>query len=327
MIKFYLFTILTALLFYACSYKNSELYDNNTKSRFQIRYDSLHQEIKLYSDQLIKSPKNIDFLVKRAIAYRRSEFFFKALQDINKAIELRPDSAALYNERGLINFFSENYDDAICDYKKAIKIDSNFVNAYINLGVTYGSKRNFNSGLYFLNKAIELDSNNYEALEHRGCCYYNLFNIDNHIQKAINDYKKVIEIKPDYAIAYFHLGSAYLFNYHYHEALSYYDKAIELGLVHEDLKYYHDIVSNEINKDRIYHEKIDQYTNTINSDTNNIDAYYERGMLYFKNSDFQKAYDDLMKYIELNNNGDKLKEAEKMSRYIKCLIEEENNTK
>jgi tetratricopeptide (TPR) repeat protein len=144
---------------------------------------------------------------------------------------------------------------------------------------------------------------------------------------AINDYNKAIDIKPDYAIAYFHRGSAYLYNFHYEEALSDYNKAIELGLVHEDLKYYHNIVFNEINKERIFHEKIDQYTNTIISDKNNIDAYYERGMLYYKNSYFQKAYDDFMKYLELNTNGDKFQEVEKLSRYIKNLIDEETKIK
>jgi antitoxin component YwqK of YwqJK toxin-antitoxin module len=47
-------------------------------------------------------------------------------------------------------------------------------------------------------------------------------------QGAIKSYEKAIEINPNYSDAYFHRGTAYLYNFKFDEAIVDYDKAIEL---------------------------------------------------------------------------------------------------
>ena len=56
-----------------------------------------------------------------------------------------------------------------------------------------------------LTKAIKYDKNNFEAYYYRGCARVNAMKYD----EAIADFEKAIEIKPDYADAYFNLGRTY----------------------------------------------------------------------------------------------------------------------
>ena len=56
-----------------------------------------------------------------------------------------------------------------------------------------------------LTQAIKYDKNNFEAYYYRGCARVNAMSYD----EAIADFEKAIELKPDYADAYFNLGRVY----------------------------------------------------------------------------------------------------------------------
>ena len=60
--------------------------------------------------------------------------------------------------------------------------------------------------VFYLKKAIALDDNNYKA-------HYNLGNFylaDNKVNMALNEYRKVLRLKKDYAYAYYNKGCCYL---------------------------------------------------------------------------------------------------------------------
>ena len=74
--------------------------------------------------------------------------------------------------------------------------------------------------VFFLKKAIQADDKNYKA-------HYNLGNIyfsDNKINMALNEYRKVLRIKKDYAYAYYNKGCCYL------KKKSWYNARYEFGL-------------------------------------------------------------------------------------------------
>lgn len=56
-----------------------------------------------------------------------------------------------------------------------------------------------------LTQAIKYDKNNFEAYYYRGCAKVNAMKYS----EAIEDFEKAIELKPDYADAYFNLGRTY----------------------------------------------------------------------------------------------------------------------
>ena len=56
-----------------------------------------------------------------------------------------------------------------------------------------------------LTKAIKYDKNNYEAYYYRGCAKVNA----QKYEEAIKDFEKAVELKHDYADAYFNMGRSY----------------------------------------------------------------------------------------------------------------------
>ena len=57
-----------------------------------------------------------------------------AIADYTKAIELNPNYANAYYNRGISKHNLKDYNGAISDYNKAIEIDPNYANAYYNRG-------------------------------------------------------------------------------------------------------------------------------------------------------------------------------------------------
>ena len=61
----------------------------------------------------------------------------RAIADHTKAIELDPDDATAYNNRGVAYSTKKEYDRAIEDFNKAIELNPNDVDAYHNRGETW----------------------------------------------------------------------------------------------------------------------------------------------------------------------------------------------
>ena len=76
-----------------------------------------------------------------------------------------------------------------------------------------------------LTKAIKYDKHNFEAYYYRGCAKVNAMRYN----EAIADFEKAIELKPDYADAYFNLGRTYVLLNNEIKACEYYKLAKKYG--------------------------------------------------------------------------------------------------
>ena len=76
-----------------------------------------------------------------------------------------------------------------------------------------------------LTKAIQYDKHNFEAYYYRGCAKVN----EKRYKDAISDFEKAVEIKPDYADAYFNLGRTYYLMNVEDKACEYYKLADKYG--------------------------------------------------------------------------------------------------
>jgi tetratricopeptide (TPR) repeat protein len=79
-----------------------------------------------------------------------------AIQNYNKAIQLKPNYANAYNNRGGAKVSLGDYRGAIQDFNKAIELDPNYANAYYNRGVSKIGLGQKDSGCLDLSKAGEL---------------------------------------------------------------------------------------------------------------------------------------------------------------------------
>ncbi len=129
----------------------------------------------------------------------------QAIADYSKAIELDPNAANVYNNRGVAYYALDEYDLAVADYSKAIELDPNAANVYNNRGVAYYALDEYDLAVADYSKAIELDPNYAYGYYNRGVAYYALAEYD----LAVADYSQAIELDPNYAYSYYNRGAAY----------------------------------------------------------------------------------------------------------------------
>lgn len=93
--------------------------------------------------------KGIDYI-------NNQENYDAAIIEINKAIELSPNWADAYYNRGLAYSDKHNYDQAISDYNKAIELNPNYAEAYNNRAIDYYLKGNYDMAWQDVHKAESL---------------------------------------------------------------------------------------------------------------------------------------------------------------------------
>ena len=70
----------------------------------------------------------------RGVVYDNLGEYQRGIKDFNKAIELKPQLAGVYNNRGRAYDKLGNYQQAINDFNKAIHLDPKDAMAYISRG-------------------------------------------------------------------------------------------------------------------------------------------------------------------------------------------------
>ncbi len=148
----------------------------------------------------------------------------QALSALNKAIDLRPDYVAAYNNRGAAKNLIGKHQEAIADYDKVIQLKPDYTEAYSNRGVTKSLLGKYQDAIADYDKALQLKPDYAEAYDGRGSAKH-LFGRS---QDAIADYNEAIRLKPDYAESYLHRGNTNRTLDKYEDAFADYNKVIDL---------------------------------------------------------------------------------------------------
>jgi tetratricopeptide (TPR) repeat protein len=120
-----------------------------------------------------QSPGGPDFYLKRGEAASSAHEYDRAIADYTTAIELKPDYAEAYNDRGFAYYLKGDGEHAIADFTRAIELRPNYPKAYNSRGVAYMS-------------------HGYGAA------------------KSVPDFDRAIELKPDFRYAYINRANARL---------------------------------------------------------------------------------------------------------------------
>ncbi len=81
-----------------------------------------------------------------------------AISSYNKALEIYPDYADAFGQRGLAWYRKGNNERAETDYKRAIELQVGQWKVYNNLGVVYGEKNNLPEAMKYFRLALKVDS-------------------------------------------------------------------------------------------------------------------------------------------------------------------------
>jgi tetratricopeptide (TPR) repeat protein len=140
---------------------------------------------------LLISP-TIFFLLIDNKSFMRDEYG-KTMADYDKLVELDPDNAVAYCERGDFYYEMDEYDKAVTDYNKAIELAPNDANAYYNRGCAYGEMGEYDKAIADYDTAIELDPNDANTYYNRGLAYHE----KGEVPKAVSDLEKCMRLSTD----------------------------------------------------------------------------------------------------------------------------------
>jgi tetratricopeptide (TPR) repeat protein len=164
---------------------------------------------------LKKNPGNTDLMSKLGIMSAEALQPDKAIELLNICIKKNPLDPENFNFLGVAYFKKGNTAKAMENYRKALELDNNYASVFNNIGSVYlalyleSSKKDervYNLAMENFNRALEIDPRLFAAYNGRGAAY----KFKNQVEKAIADWKKTIEINPDYIDAYFNIGISYL---------------------------------------------------------------------------------------------------------------------
>ncbi len=98
---------------------------------------------------------------------------------VKMTIEIDPNYAKAYMNRGNINFQQNHFNQAISDYNKAIELKPDFEEAYYNLAFSFYKAGNLNQAVSNYTKAIEINPKDTACYNDRAIIYYQLKEYDN----------------------------------------------------------------------------------------------------------------------------------------------------
>ncbi|MCK9618340.1 MAG: tetratricopeptide repeat protein [Lentimicrobiaceae bacterium] len=213
-----------------------------------------------------KFPQEIMPVLRIARLYLVIKEYSKAFIYLNKAHTMDKNNAEAFFLQGLAFLETGDTSKAIINYQTTVEKDQNHFEAYMQLGDLFALKKSKLAPAYYDN-ALRINPQSIEALYAKG-----FFCQENSMEnKAIDAYKRIIAIDPNYKYAYFNIGYinlVYLINFS--EAITYFDKAIQ-----KDPKYYeawfnkgyaNELIGNYPNARKAYEEalKIEiNYSNAI----------------------------------------------------------------
>lgn len=211
-------------------------------NELQKEYDKLKQQM----EELKKNYNNLSDTqkveIKNSVALNNKYFkaaqelekgnefyqqknFSNALQSYNLALELNPNLAEVYNNRGLIYYELGKYDQALQDYNSALNLRYNFAQALNNRGNVYAQLGQYQNALQDLQSAVNLSNNTAEIHNNLGSVYFSLKRYD----EAVAEYTRAIQLNSNYADAYYNRSAAYYAQGKYSDASADIKRALNLN--------------------------------------------------------------------------------------------------
>lgn len=179
----------------------------------------------IYERVLKMQPDHFDALhFLGVIAYQNGNTR-NALDLIGKAIEINPNSAAAYSNRGMVLQELKQFEAAVASYDKAIAIAPDFAGAYNNRGNALQEIKRFHEALASYERALQIMPAYDQAYNNRGNALKELKRLD----EALASYARALKIKPDYAEAYNNRGTTLHELMRFDEALASYECALKIN--------------------------------------------------------------------------------------------------
>ena len=141
---------------------------------------------------------------QRALIFQQQKQFRKALPSMLKALELRPGQYLEYYYFNLAGIYREllRHDDAVSNYKKTLEIKPKFFQAHIGLGEIYLSRNLMKEAIHEFSTAARIQPKLVESYSLMGVAHARA---GSH-QEAVDAFRQALELDPKLHMIYYNLS-------------------------------------------------------------------------------------------------------------------------
>ncbi len=195
-----------------------------------LHYQNYNEAIKAFTRAIKKDPTDYMAWYSRALSYQRAGMLQKAVDDFLRTRKLNPEFMDKETDLADVYVTLKKYDTAEKIFKKALSYDSNNAHAWSQLGIIQAKHRKYRAAVESFTNALKFQENSGQDSKYYGLWYsralaYQRIGI---LDKAINDYKKALTLKPKCMECMQGLASTYAKAKNYQNAKKIYTNAIEL---------------------------------------------------------------------------------------------------
>ena len=165
-------------------------------SRLLLERGENQKALKLLERAREEGVEDIRLSAYLADAYRQSEKYDRAIDQINRVIEEFPKNEEYVFIRGRIYFDRGNYDTARQDFNKAYELNPRYHQAYFFVGRTAFSQGDYDTATRIFRHVLDYRPNNGEFHYWMGRAYEQ----ENRTGQALEEYRKASAVDEAYAV-------------------------------------------------------------------------------------------------------------------------------
>jgi predicted O-linked N-acetylglucosamine transferase (SPINDLY family) len=223
-----------------------------------------------------------------------AEFFLK------KSINLNKNFIEAYSNLGIVFFLKKNFLDSIKNFENCLATGEKLDFYYLNIANCYRELNNFNNSLKFYFLALEKNNNNFEIFFNLGILY---LSVPKNFDKAIEFFKKTIDIKKDHYLSYFFLGRCYNLKKEFEDAIFFLKKSILINpnyyKSYEELSYSYYAIKD-------FKECVNSARSSLKLNPKSIKSYLREFSALQSLGKPEESYPALFKALKLNKNNNEI---------------------
>lgn len=263
------------------------------------------------------SPENKAYLMNRADVRSLQEKYQEAKEDVNLLLAREPHAADLHFEMGRILLADKDTAGAEASFGNVVKYAPYEAAGWSARGFLRMQQNHLDSALVDFNKAIELGSKWPGDYINRGVIYYKKHDYRN----ALADYDEAIHLAPDNLQCYYNRGTLRSELGDYNNALADFDKVLEIDPSCMEGRYQHGIISLEL---RQWETALNDFDTIISVHPYFLPAYYLASQAEQAMGNTKEAFAYRKKAYDLEENKEEIQKQRKAAALNTDVMMAEN---
>ncbi len=176
-----------------------------------------------FTQAIVIKPDYIEALVNRGGMLMNLKRFEEALSDLETVTAIVPNFAEAWNNRGAALMQLRRYDEARSSYDKAIALKPAYAEAWKNRGIVKLAQNLYQQAAADFDKALGLDPRSAENWENRGNALSPI-----NPSEAVESYSRALNIRRDHVPTLFRRGNTFIVLRRFDDAAADYRRVVEI---------------------------------------------------------------------------------------------------